>query len=424
MLAGFTAFMWPLRADPSTKVVSSDNSEPAKSCWNQPYLFGDWGGGRSKLESQGVTFDFNNVGDFLTDVTGSPLHHATYFGIFTGSTDIDFNKLSGFDGEFSFSAIWQYGRNLSALYLHTNTATSSIADDESERIDNFWYQQGFIDEMFKVKLGQIDALNEFGSTDFFDVFVNGELGYIPTLLYGTRQPYSPVGKPGIILRGDLSDLAKGLYVKAGAFTAYDNPYRPDSNGVYFQDDFNHGIAADFEIGYQESNETYPGVYRVGLNANNLGKYMNPATGVNLNGNYTAYGIIEKTVYHPKGVDGKPDVSKGLDILAESVGGPGDRDALDFEFMTGVRYTGLLPGRDADKTGLGVVYSNNSPAFSAAYHAANGRGLTGETTVELNYQYNPTPWLSIQPDIQNIIDPGGDTRRSDILVLGIRTTVRF
>ena len=83
-----------------------DNNKP--DFWHQQYLLGDWGGTRTELEKEGVTFDFNNIGDFLTDVTGSQVHHATYFGRFRFTTDIDFNKLSGFDGEFFFSPIWQY----------------------------------------------------------------------------------------------------------------------------------------------------------------------------------------------------------------------------------------------------------------------------------------------------------------------------
>ena len=39
--------------------------------WDQQYLFGDWGGERTELAKEGITFDFNDIGDFLTDVTGS-----------------------------------------------------------------------------------------------------------------------------------------------------------------------------------------------------------------------------------------------------------------------------------------------------------------------------------------------------------------
>jgi porin len=406
-----------------------DKAQP--SFWDQQYMLGDWGGERTRLEKEGVSFDFNDIGDFLVDTTGSQTHHATYFGRFRATADIDFNKLAGFDGEFFFSGIYQYGRNLSGDYLHVNTLTSSIAGEESERIDQLWYQQGFFNSMLKIKLGQVAAVNEFGATDFFDILFNDELGYAPNAIFNTRQPFSPAGKPGVVVWGDLSGITPGLYAKAGVFTAYDNPYRPDSNGVDYYNDFNRGLSGSFELGYKEQNTVYDGVYKVGVNANPSVEYTNPATGQIYHGDYNVYAIAEKTVYHPESLSADPkdmkqtlDTKKGLDLLLEFVGAPGDRNPLDYEFTLGGRYTGLIPDRPTDKIGFGLIYSDNGNAFSDAYVNNTGGGLGGETTLELDYQYNPAPWLSIQPDAQYIFDPGGDSSRDDILVLGLRTIVKF
>jgi porin len=404
------------------KAVST--TQPATSFWDQQYLLGDWGDERTELEKQGVTFDFNDIGDFLTDVTGSQVHHATYFGRFRASTDIDFNKLAGFDGEFFWTGITQYGQNLSGQYLHTNTLTSSIAGVNSLRFDQLWYQQGFADGMFKVKFGEVAAVNEFGATDFFDILFNDELGYAPNAIFNTKTPFSPAGKPGIILWGDLSEITPGLYVKTGVFTAYGNPYHPDTTGVNYANDFDHGMSGSFELGYNEQKTNYAGIYKVGLNATPDVIYFNPATGQEYHGDYNAYATAEKTVYHPLGADGKLDPKKGLDLLFQFVGEPGDRNPLQYEFTMGGRYTGLIPGRDEDKVGFGLIYSDNGIASSQASQNAGGPGLGGETTLELDYQYNPAPWLSIQPDAQYIFDPGGVSSRSDILVLGLRTIVRF
>ncbi len=394
------------------------------SLWDQQYMFGNWGGERDRLAAEGVTFDFNNIGDFLTDVSGSQTHHATYFGRFRASTDIDFNKLANFDGEFFFSGIYQYGQNLSGQFLHVNTLSSSIAGANSVRIDQLWYQHGFFHGLFKLKVGQVAAVNEFGATDFFDILFNDELGYAPNALFSARQPFSPAGKPGAILRTDLSAITPGLYVKAGIFTGYKNSYRPDAYGIDYGNDFNYGAVASLEIGYQEQQTAYAGVYKVGINGNDLSDYSNPATGVSYRGDITAYALAEKPVYHPKDANGRLELNKGLDLLLEYVGAPGDRNALQNEITAGGRYTGLLPGRDQDKVGFGFIYSENGSAFSQAYQAVHGRSLGGETTVELDYQYNPAPWFSLQPDLQFIIDPGGDTTRSLITVLGLRTAFRF
>jgi porin len=411
--------------------------QAAPDFWHQQFMLGDWGGERTALAKQGVVFDFNDIGDFLTDVSGSQVHHATYFGRFRASADIDFNKLADFDGELSFSGIYQYGRNLSGDYLGVNTLTSSIAGEESERIDQFWYQQGFFNHKLTIKLGQIAPVNEFGATDFFDILFNDELGYAPNAIFNTKQPFSPSGKPGVIIRGDLSDITPGLYVKTGIFTANNNPYRPDSNGVYYADDFRHRWAASAEIGYIEQHTDYTGTYKLGVNGNTAVDYTNPSTGEPYHGDYNIYAIAEKTVYHPTSrgvVDPKDmksmkngdvlDTTRGLDLLAEFVGAPGDRNPLQYEFTVGGRYTGLFDARPQDKIGFGLIYSDNGIAYSDAHYAATGRGLGGETTLELDYQYNPTPWFSLQPDAQYIFDPGGDSGRGDILVLGVRTIVHF
>jgi porin len=413
----------------------------APSFWDQQYMLGDWDGHRTELEKEGVSFDFNNIGDFLADVSGSQEHHATYFGRFRFTTDIDFNKLSGFDGEFFFSPIWQYGQNLSAQYLHTNTLTSSIAGPNSVRIDQFWYQQGFFDSTLKIKLGQVAAVNEFGATDFFDILFNDELGYAPNAIFNTKQPFSPAGKPGAVVWGDLGFVTPGLYAKAGVFTGYDNPYHPDSNGVDYVDDFDHGLAGSFELGYKEQKTSYDGVYKAGMNFNSGYAYVNASTGQPYGHDYNAYFVAEKTVYHPmklvESSDPKDmksmkqseelDTKKGLDLLFEFIGEPGDRNGLGYEATFGARYTGLIAERPTDKIGFGLIYSDNSNSASDAYETEFDHtrgGLGGETTVELDYQYNPAPWLSIQPDLQYIFDPSGDASRDDILVCGLRTIVRF
>jgi porin len=94
------------------------------------------------------------------------------FGRFRLNLDVDLMKLADIAGEFFFSAVWQYGRNLSGRYLNVHTLTSSIAGINSERIDQMWSQQGFFDGRLKIKLGQVCAVDEFGATDFFDILVN------------------------------------------------------------------------------------------------------------------------------------------------------------------------------------------------------------------------------------------------------------
>ena len=412
-----------LAPDPKATVSTAQTVAPSKGWLDQDYMLGDWGGTRSHLEDEGVKFDFNDIGDFLSNVTGSQANRATYFGRFRAGVDLDLNKLVGVDAEFYATAIYQYGRNLSGDYLHTNTLTSSIAGTESLRVDQFWYKQWLFDHKFAFTIGQIATVNYFGATDFFDILFNDELGYAPNALFSTRQPFSPAGKPGVMFWQDLGAITPGLYTQAGVFVGSDNFYQPDSNGIYYEDDFNHGITEAVEVGYKEQNTVYDGVYKLGANGAEE-HFTNLATGQPLRNDYNIYAIAEKTVFRPMGPDGKVDSKKGLDMLFEFIGEPGDRNPLSYEFTMGGRYTGLIPCRPTDKVGFGLIYSDNSDAASIASEQSGGTSLVGETTLEADYQYNPAPWLSIQPDVQYIIDPAGVQTRDNIVVLGLRTIVRF
>ena len=58
--------------------------------------------------------------------------------------------------------------------------------------------------------------------------------------------------------------------------------------------------------------------------------------------------------------------------------------------------------------------------------------SSETYLELTYQYQVTPWLQLQPDIQYVFNPGGGilnpndpaTTVRNELVLGLRTNILF
>ncbi len=72
------------QAVPENQEAELRAQKSSPSFWGQQYLLGDWGGKRSRLAQEGLDFDFNNTGDFLTDVTGSQTHHATYFRALPG----------------------------------------------------------------------------------------------------------------------------------------------------------------------------------------------------------------------------------------------------------------------------------------------------------------------------------------------------
>src|SRR3954447_3482374 len=68
---------------------------PSDNLWTRPTLSGDWGGLRSTLECNGVTFTFNYTNDFLANVRGGIGRGAIGLGAFQPALDLDLGKLAG-----------------------------------------------------------------------------------------------------------------------------------------------------------------------------------------------------------------------------------------------------------------------------------------------------------------------------------------
>ena len=101
------------------------------------------------------------------------------------------------------------------------------------------------------------------------------------------------------------------------------------------------------------------------------------------------------------------------VASESV------NALDWTGSVGLRYRGLIAGRDDDAAGIAVTLN----------HAGNDFRNSGdfnrlETDVELTYRAQIKPWLAIQPTIQGIINPGLDPSIKDAWIIGTRVEIEL
>ena len=110
--------------------------------------------------------------------------------------------------------------------------------------------------------------------------------------------------------------------------------------------------------------------------------------------------------------------QGLGAFLQFSWTPGSRNVVDQYYGGGLAYTGLIPERDSDVTGIAVARAIISR------RAQDLTGLTHETAIEFFHKVQLTPFLAIQPDIQYIFNPGGDSKTRDALAAGIRFIAEF
>lgn len=91
---------------------------------------------------------------------------------------------------------------------------------------------------------------------------------------------------------------------------------------------------------------------------------------------------------------------------------------------GLVYTGPSEARPENQIGVAFSRAQFGAPYRAAMAAAGTQSTRSELNIELSYRFVLTPWLSIQPDLQYIINPGGDSGLRDALVFGLRTQIGY
>ncbi len=82
---------------------------------------------------------------------------------------------------------------------------------------------------------------------------------------------------------------------------------------------------------------------------------------------------------------------------------------------GLTWTGALAQRDFDVLGVLITH--------AVLSDEDGAGFDGdETAVELFYKVQVTPAFSLKPDLQWIVNPGGDPSVDDALMATLRAEI--
>ena len=401
---------------------SGKNLTPEESLRRPYYLTGDWGGLRPKLEDHGVTFDLFETFDTYGNVSGGDHRAEEYFARTRLTMDIDLDKLVGWKGgEFYVSAVTQQGENFAKTKINVYTNPSSIEGKQTTRLAEIWLQQKLWDDKVALKVGKIDGVAEFGVQEIGGTFMNDELNYVTNQTFTAGMPFDPAGKPAVVVTLKPLDgpILSGFYAKAGVFAGNDdNAYLLDDTGASFAIRGPTILAA--EVGWRtpEKSNLLPGAYKVGMHYN-FGDTPRFDSTVAPD-NYFIYGNAWQTLLY---LDEKK--ARHVDAGFTVSGAPGDRNKNYLEATAIARVVGPWASRPKDEVGAGFIISNFSHDFGQQSLATGGPDLTGsEKTLELTYKAQINRWFTLQPDMQFVFDPIGDSNRHTVVILGLRTVIVF
>ena len=466
-------------------------TEPEKSGFRrfaeQDYLFGDWGGYRTKWRDEyGIDFEFLHAAAVPMNIGGGRDPGSQYEGAGLMMLNVDTEKAGLWaSGGFRASSLILYsGDDFSEKHVGDLNKVSLLDFPDTFRLWELFYEHKFLDGRISVKAGQLDIGMDFIVPEYYNTigsvnFMNQTFFY-PTMAFNVYdQPFFPVGDhglastpyaaPGVRVLGKITPE---IYLQAGVYDG--NPDRSHS-GTDIELSSEEGALTYYELGYrhnQGKDDTgVPGNFKLGawyhtdefydiydgshvafdnfLVAQGQPRLSDTLAFFGLpvppeftnprlhDGNYGFYFLADHVLWRER-KENDP-AQQGLIGFFRASTAPADRNIADLGIDGGLVYKGLIPGRDWDTFGVGLSYLKISDDLREAQDTLRGivNSLSPgagaaipeadyEAVIEMNYKLQATAWMAVNLSLQRVFHPGGRIaeKTPDAWVFIVQTTLRF
>lgn len=441
-------FLWLLLL--GCVIPSIASSEERYASENPEGIYDQWRNFQRVMNDHGILLRTINVVDIASNVSGGIRQKTAVPGVLDFLLTIDTKRINPrWQGTFFVFGLGTYGNDPST-YVGDVQAVSSIAAPNTWKLFEAWYQHNLL-ERFSLLAGLYDITSEFdviisaselfmhssfGTGAEFAGSAQNSLSTFPTTSLGIRG--QAIINDSLMLRTVVADGRPGnpddpdgthvlLSGEDGIFGALELAYyhfRPADIPVTKRDILKKkprrltfrrlGRSAPFE--YEAKVALGAWVYTRQLD--HLNKRDNFGNPLKQDGTYGIYGFAEYDVYHEPG-----SFEQELTIFARAGMADPNVQRISQYYGGGMVYRGLF-GRVFDQTGIGVAAALNGKPFMKAQRRVGQPVEKAEIALELAHSAFITPNLTIQPDVQYIINPGTMPGRKNALLLSVRLEVNF
>ena len=383
-------------------------------------LTGSWGGFRDELlERWGISFTTAYFGQLAANPAGGVKQGASWKGDIGAAIFFDLERLLGWNrGYFTASFSYKHGTDsLSRVYIQNQfpVQLASGDDDGAARLVHLAFGQEFFDNNAEFVIGRIIAGEDFASLRLACTSLNQAICANP--IAGAQSisfPVYPFATWGARLK---VQPGKAWYAQTGVYIVNQNFRDPDFHGVKFSIPDGSGplIMGEFGLilGNYRGKPGLPGKYKFGGYYDGE-RLQELSTGENVRGTWGIYAMGEQMLF-------SEDASyiEGLSSFLALSFAPEDRNRITFMAAGGLSYQGLIPNRSGDALAFIAAYGKFSDDLPRS-QGQNGALLPKqgfEMLLEVNYRIQIAPWVFLEPDVQVIINPDGQSNIDDALVIG-------
>lgn len=375
-----------------------------------PTLLGDLGGLRSGFAQHGLAFDARVIADgtaysrdgLVTGERGGGRY------LIEAALTMDIDAFVGLSGAGSITVGW-----------HTLTGDDLVGEsgvlqnetwintEDRNQLGRLFYVQPFFDGGFTLKAGKDEVARDFARNPFAAEFLNASARIEPT---AWAMPTFPESATMALAAIDIDGWI-------GRFGAYDgrSVTTGKETGKDWLDIPDDDVFMIAEVGFT-IDDPRRGHHHAGVVA---GAWQHSGT-------FTAFDGDTKSDVRGYYLQGDLMLIKGDDPRkADGLGGwiqlgMNEDDGFsvyDRHLGVGLVWRGLIPARETDAIGISHSWLETSRADGSPSDA-------DERVLEIFYSFQAAGWLTLQPDFQWFVHPGGLSSEDDLFIGSLRGVVVF
>ena len=395
-------------------------------------LFGAWDGLKPWLADRGVKLGVVEQAVPSDVVSGGTRQGRAFAGLLSLTARVQLGRLTGLHGLSSYISAWVVqGHGPTAYYVHSLSGLAYVEAPDGARLGDAYLSWYSAHHRIHVKLGKFGIDENFDQDTAATTLLDSNYTYrdiMGTDLPGGGPAYSYEG-PGVMV---AVRPVKPLKLRGGLFggnplgrrAVGPSPPARDVNGLAFP--LNSGALVIGEASYAMhllhlgkgeilAGGLYDTLSRSDLLYSRTGQSLALKTiGVKVGparrdqGDYILYAGDIQTLWHKRN-------GPRLRGFVRFGYAPPDRNLVSFSAQGGLVLYHPLPSRMDDSAALAISYDKISPRQVTLIRAENGIAATArpipsaETDIELDYSAVLPRGVTLTPDFQYIVHPGGGIR---------------
>lgn len=360
--------------------------------------------------------DFNiessYVGEGFSNFAGGIKTGETYlgklnFGLGFSTTDIGLWS----NGEFYTLIENTHGGNPSASFIGDIQVASNIDNGDYTYLYEMWYKHQISN--LSVQIGVIDLNANYLVSETGGLFLNSSFGIQPSVSMNMPVPIFPMNALGINLQYQITDA---IILQTGLWDGDPGDLDRNPYNVKWKLSKEEGFlsATELHVNHSKNNDNYLGTIKFGMLYHSAEFNTIIDSTIFEKGNFEFHLIAEQTLINkPKGEKGKLDAFIQIGYLPDNT-----INVLPFYLGAGINYTGLLFKNASDVLGLAIGHVGISKELIDNVPTMQ----SNETAIELSYAFSISKQITIQPDLQYIINTGADKSLDNAFVGFLRFVI--